>query len=284
LLFIWSLVCCTALFGKVGSDSANQNGFRIKGIDFRYGFGRYAIASENETALAAKFTNDQNNFYQFNKAYALNVKGRGISDLYVGIVLVPSYYIKNRLFYREEFRIGLSFTLLNNASSMNLTWDTLQTGVQKEVKNLYYQYKYNSQRVHFSYLLNTRIIKNHFALYGGIGGSVGFSSWRTDYDGGAGSYKKQVLTIQNNQVSQKTQNLPLENYTTESASLYVPIGIKYNVSCELNLFFETQLGLQYFYKGLKKTNTWIPNALFNFGFRYKLIDDAVATKKGDVFW
>ena len=284
MLFIWSLVCCTALFGKVGSDSANQNGFRIKGIDFRYGFGRYAIASANETALAAKFTNDQNNFYQFNKAHALNVKGRGISDMYVGIVLVPSYYIKNRLFYREEFRIGLSFTLLNNASSMNLTWDTLQTGVQREIRNLFYQYKYNSQRVHFSYLLNTRIIKHHFALYGGIGGSIGFSSCRTDYDGGAGSYKKQVLTIQNNQVSQKTQNLPLENYTTESASLYVPIGIKYNVSCELNLFFETQLGLQYFYKGLKKTNTWIPNALFNFGFRYKLIDDASAAKKGDVFW
>ncbi|MDI1235208.1 MAG: hypothetical protein PSX81_13075 [bacterium] len=257
----------------------------MKGIDFRYGFGRYSIASANETALASKFTNDQNNYYQFNNAHAFNIKGRGISDMYVGVVLVPNYYVKNKLFYREEFRVGVSFTLLNNASSMNLKWDTLHTGVQKEVRNMYYQYKYNSQRIHFSYLLNSRIFKQHFALYGGIGASVGFSTWRTDYDGGAGSYKRQVLTLQNNQVSEKTQTLPLENYTTESGSLYLPLGIKYNVSCEINLFFEAQLGFQYYYKGLKKTNTWISNTLLNFGFRYKLIDDSEqAAKKGDVFW
>lgn len=279
------MLSCVTVFSTGYNDSTYQSSFRIKGIDFRYGFGRYAIASDNETALASKFTNDQNNFYQFNKAKASPISGRGISDMYIGIVLVPSRYVKNKLFYREEFRIGISFTLLNNASSMHLTWDTLQNGVQKEVKNLYYQYKYNSQRVHFSYLLNTRIIKNHFALYGGIGASVGFSSWRTDYDGGAGSYKKQVLTNQNNQVSEKTQTLPLENYTTESGSVYVPLGIKYNVSCELNLFFETQLGLQYFYKGLKKTNTLIPNTLFNFGFRYKLIDDGEqSNNKNEIFW
>ncbi len=235
--------------------------------------------------MARQFTNDQNNYYHFENAKPKDVKGRGISEMYLGIVLVPAYYIRKKLFYREEFRVGLSFTILNNASNVNLEWDTMQSGSQKEVRNIYYQYKYNSQRIHFSYILNTKIIKNHFAFYTGVGGNLGFSTWRTNYDGGAGSYKKQVLTLQNNQVSEKSQMLPLENFSTESASLYIPIGIKYNLSCEINLFIETHLGFQYYHSGLRKNNIWIANSIFNFGFRYKLIDDDnQLVKKGGAFW
>ncbi len=278
------IVLSFGLYGMGVSDSSYSNGFRIKGVDFRYGFGRYNIGNADETALAARFTNDQNNYYQFDKAQPKNANGRGISDMYIGTVLVPSYYIKNKLFYREEFRVGVSFTLLNNASNVNLSWDTVQAGPQKEVRNLFYQYKYSSQRIHFSYILNTKILKHHFALYGGIGGSLGFSTWRTNYNGGAGSYKRQVLSLQNNQISEKNQSLPLENYSTESGSIYVPLGIKYNLSCEINLFVEAHFGWQYYLKGLHKNNTWIANTMLNFGFRYKLIDDESSSKKTRVFW
>ncbi|MES2617269.1 MAG: hypothetical protein V4613_05285 [Bacteroidota bacterium] len=285
LVIIWFLFSCVTFTVKANSDSTSSKTFRLKGVDFRYGFGRYSIADKDETALAVKFANDQHNYYSFDQAKPVDTRSRGISDMYVGMVLVPGYYVKNRLFYKEEFRLGVSFTILNNASNVNLLWDTIHAGGQQEVRNFFYQYKYNSQRIHFSYILNSRIIKQQFAFYAGIGGSVGFSTWRTNYNGGAGNYKKQVLTNQNNQISDKTQALPLENFSTGSGSIYVPIGLKYNVSCEINLFAEAHLGYQYYLKGLSKDNRWISNVMFNIGFRYKLIEDSDRPNtENHIFW
>jgi hypothetical protein len=168
---------------------------------------------------------------------------------------------------------------------MAMSWDTVSNGIQKEVRQFFYQYKYSSQKIHFSYLLNSRIIKNSFALYGGLGAAIGFSNWRSNYEGRAGSYSKQILTAQNNQVSENKQNLPLENFSTGSGFIYLPIGVKYNLSCDINLFAEANLGAHYYLKGLRKNNTWLFNSTFNFGFRYKLIDDDnQVIKKGSVFW
>lgn len=275
--FIW-------VFSLNAADSTYTKSFRIKGIDFRYGFGKYNIQTNDEKLLAKQFTNDQNNYYQFPKSNLMEKNGTSISDLYAGIVLTPGCYFKNKLFKRQEFRIGISFTLLNNASTMAMTWDTASNSLQKEVRQFFYQYKYNSQKIHFSYLLNSKILKNSFAIYGGIGAAIGYSNWRSNYEGRAGSYSKQILTTQNNQVSEIKQNIPLENFSTGSGFIYVPLGVKYNLSYDLNLFAEANIGAHYYLKGLRKNNTWLFNSTFNFGFRFKLLDDDNAIKKGTSFW
>lgn len=270
---------------KTKADSTYTKGFSLKGIDFRYGFGRYNLRSVDEKNLAKNFTNDQNNYYQFDKARLSENNGTGISELYCGIVLSPNFYVKKHLFAKQEIRIGLSFTLLNNASTIALAWDTITNINQKEVKQFFYQYKYNSQKIHFSYLLNSKIFKQQFAFYCGIGGAIGFSNWRSNYEGRAGSYSKQVLTTQNNQVSENKQYIPLENYSTGSGFIYIPLGIKYNFSCDINLFAEANIGYQYFLKGINSATKWLPSSTYNFGFRLKLIDDDnQIIKKSPIFW
>jgi len=267
------------------ADSTYIKGFRLKGIDFRYGFGKYNIKAIDEKHLAKNFANDQNNYYQFEKSKLNENKGTGISDLYCGIVLVPSFYVKNHIFAKQEFRIGVSFTLLNNASTNALGWDTVLNGNQKEVKQFFYQYKYSSQKIHFSYLLKSKITKYNFAFFTGVGAAFGYSNWRTNYEGRAGSYSKQILTTQNNQVSENKQNVPLENYSTGSGFIYIPLGFKYNLSCDINLFAEANIGYHYYIQGLRKNNTWLPSSTFNFGFRFKLLDDDnQPIPKGNVFW
>ncbi len=283
------LILMTTIIGlKAGNfaDSSSGN-MKIKGIDFRYGFGSYHLNNKDELNLLKKFTNDPNNYNKFDHSGIKN-RNDGFSDIYLGFVMVPSYYIKNRLFYREEFRIGLSYTFLNTVSDVYMNFDTVQNGMQKEVRTFDHHYKFHSERVHFSYLLNSRISKKNFALYAGIGGSFGFVTWQTNYksnnNSGYGIYHTEVLTLQNTTVSGSSKIIPLENFTTQSLNVFVPVGFKYNLSCEINLFAEAHAGLHYYLKGLRKDGIWIPNMLFNFGFRYKLIDESVVQKKADVFW
>ncbi len=269
---------------KVKADSTYTKGFSLKGIDFRYGFGRYNLRSIDEKNLAKQFTNDQNNYYKFNQSLLAENNGTAISDIYLGLIFSPKINNKKNVFTKQEIRIGVSFTLLNNASTIALAWDTINNGNQKEVKQFFYQYKYNSQKIHFSYLLNSKILKNSLAFYGGIGFAFGFSNWRSNFEGRAGSYSKQVLTSQNNQVSDIKQYVPLENFRTGNSLIYIPLGIKYNLSYDINLFAEANIGYQYFLKGINTNNTWLPSSTYNFGFRLKLIDDNQAIKQGAVFW
>jgi hypothetical protein len=283
------LIAMAAVIGlRAGNNGDSASGsMKIKGIDFRYGLGSYHLNQKDEVNLLKKLSNDPNNYNRFDEARVNNLND-GLSDIYLGFVMVPSYYIKNRLFYREEFRIGVSYTTLNSVSDVYLNFDTVQNGLQKEVRTFDYHYKFHSERVHFSYLLNSRISKKNFAFYGGIGGSFGFVTWQTNYrsnsNSGSGIYRTELLTLKNTAVSGNSKVIPLENFTTQSLNIFVPLGFKYNLSCEINLFAEAHAGLHYYLKGLRKDGVWIPNMLFNFGFRYKLIDESVLHKEADVFW
>lgn len=274
------------LFAENSRDTSSTGSFRIKGVDFRCGFGPYYLSDKHEVNLLRHFSNDQNNYYKFDQAH-LETDHKGVVDLYLGFVLVPTYYVRNQLFYKEEFRVGLNYSFMNNGPMGNfnqLTYDTIQNTQTKEVSTFVYGYKYSSQGINLSYLLNRKIFKKNLAVYTGIGVSFGFAIWRTEFKAQPASmYQTETLTLQNNHVSTTSKIIPLENFATGCASFYIPIGLKYNLNCDLNVFTEGHFGYRFYSKGLNEHGTWVPEMMANFGFRYKIVDDAVVHQT-QLFW
>ena len=274
------------LFSNAYDDTSHTNDIFIKGIDFRCGFGNYNTTRNDELTLHKHFNNDASNTLDLSTANMY--KGSTLAEPYLGIVFTPKKMRSNSWYLKEEFRLGISYTL-SPPNTIYYKWDAIQSNQNQIKKYFYYEYVYHKQQLNFSYLLNKKIKNSNLAYYFGLGASFGFVTWRTQFQNngwvGSSNYYVDNLSLTDSILSSSSAHFSMQNYSSTTAALNIPLGIKYNLSCDINLFMEGNFYCQYYQTGLYHAHAIKPSFMLNLGFRYKIIDEAnKEIKKEEAFW
>lgn len=279
------LICNLNLFSNNKDTSFTKNIF-IKGIDFRCGFGNYNTNRNDELTLHKHFNNNASN--NLDLTTASMYKGSTLVEPYIGIVFTPQEMRYSKRNLKEEFRLGISYTI-SPPNTIYYKWDPISTSQNLIKRSYYYEYIYHKQQLNFSYLLNKNIQNSNLAYYLGVGVSFGFVTWRTQFQNngwtGSSYYNQGNLSLKDSVLTTSFASFSMQNYSSTTAALNIPLGIKYNLSCDLNLFMEFNFYAQYYQTGLYKANAIKPAFMLNLGFRYKIIDEAnKEIKKAEAFW
>lgn len=276
------LFICFALV--VNADTTNQSTMAIKGIDFRYGFGNHKMSLQNEQFILKNLTLDNNNILPFNQG-KIKIENQRLHDLYIGLSIASKAHLLKDFFTKRELRIGLNYTFKNANLNNVCTWDSALHNNYIYDGTFNYKYRYSKQQINASYLFNSKVFNSYFAFYTGIGACFSINTWRVLKTDQFANYIYSK-TDPNTRVSQSySSSLPLLDFTNNSVSFYVPVGFKYNFSCDLNLFIEDNIGVHYHTKFEKSQRSLFYNYLC-IGFRYKILTDGNTsnTDKLKVYW
>ena len=247
------ILSSTTLFAK--QDTARWD-FRIKGIDFKVGRSVVFTNMQQTLAVVKSATPEESRgIYNYD---SLTLEQGSIYyhpvKLRLACVIGNNKTSGSRFLRKSEFCFGLSFDIQN------------QGDIYKRFSNLRLQnylpaktivrlsYAYQCESIDLSYQFVSKVFFKHFAAFGGA--NLGF---------GYNTYKRIDM-------SDVSYRLLVENgvFNTSYLTTYGHLGLKYNLSCELNLFAQAETGLN-FYGNLIGGKA--PFNAFCFGIRYKIIDE-----------
>ncbi|MEZ4805285.1 MAG: hypothetical protein R2852_07335 [Bacteroidia bacterium] len=186
--------------------------------------------------------------------------------------------------FKTEFRLGASFSFSSSRflNGMYLTYDSTDQNGLSLIKSVNFKYRQVHEQIQLEYLICSKRFARNFKFYTGIGAAFGISHW------GVGNSNHNILYANdfhyrdsmNSKVN--TRSFELEQFTAPHLSFWIPFGLKYNLSCDLNLFSEFKLGQVYTPK-IKETPL-LTNYYINIGMRYKFKQTDIYKDKTSVFW
>ncbi|MBC7425517.1 MAG: hypothetical protein H7321_03185 [Bacteroidia bacterium] len=285
ILFITSFYSAFAQKDTAVEKSAsNDGGYRIKGIDLSFGNSYYAFSENDIKKLTSRIVNDRNDYYKINNRH-ISGTDDNLSRISAGFVISPVKSSSHKFFYHPEIRIGLEYAYSARYSN-GLYSDTIIDKSTGEVlqNSISYSSRLHTECFYAAFVVNTNPFFKHFAAFGGIGGNVGITQWNVN-SSNRNAFYTESSTIPNQSTKSSSAIIPVENFSTATAAFYIPAGIKYNFSCELNFFFETRQGLNIYSSGLEHNFKVNYCGTFCLGLRIKLIDDQdKQDHKTTIFW
>lgn len=274
LLVIPALIICQMAFAQKSKKIGE-----IKGIDFKAGFSLFDYSGNDAIKIYSsivspdldkngKTPNGYENGYSYNYSWSY----------YLGVVSSKNELLKSNYFKKSEARFGLNFENFSSLSGMfncdvkfkNDTTSNLIDGI----------IKYFGYGVHADYTINSKPFMNHFATYFSFGTTVMLHNFKA-----VGESKN---LFERGTPHFYNYNIEMTNTKTSLTSVDFKVfwGVKYNLSCDFNLFMESCIGGSYYNKGLYNNHKWL--WLFNFtpiGIRYKFVKPEDKSKtKLNVFW
>lgn len=241
---------------QAGADSSRSD-FRLKGIDFKFG-GASLQTNYRQTlnVLKAATPVTESSRYLYNTSY-LSAGRTGYAPARLALRAVFSNDKKGRLRFiqRSELLIGLGFDI-DNAANRYLRFDSICLAVNPNYAvTASLNYTYQCQYAEFGYQVVSKPFLTYFALFAGLNAGFGLNTYKqidmTDY-------------------YQFLQSKAEEVFNAGFLSTHFNVGIKYNLSCELNLFAQYDQGLNVYGKPIGGM-AWFNGG--SFGLRYKLIDE-----------
>jgi hypothetical protein len=165
-----------------------------------------------------------------------------------------------------------------------LTYYSFSPDNKQHLNDIRFNLYTHRKQIHAAYYFNSKVFGKNFRAYFGLGAILGFNTIKT-------SERNTISTL--SYISRpKSDTLFFSNqtnvyfegshsYTTLSA--YLPLGIKYNLSCDFNLFAEIKTGYQ-FHTLANKDSQWQSFLSFGLGIRYKFFGDASEEETKNSFW
>lgn len=251
LVFLLSLIRLHA-----EADSSRSD-FRLKGIDFKFGGSNLQTDfSQTLNVLMAATPVTESKRYLYNTSY-LSEGRTGYTPARLALRAVFSNDRKGRLRFiqRSELLIGLGFDI-DNAANRYLRFDSICLVVNPNYAvSAILKYTYQCQYAEFGYQVVSKPFLTYFALFAGLNAGFGLNTYKqidmTDYYQFRQGHKDDV-------------------FNAGFLSTHFNAGIKYNLSCELNLFAQYDHGLNVYGKPIGGI-AWFNGG--SFGLRYKLIDE-----------
>lgn len=189
------------------------------------------------------------------------------TSLIAAIVFKPKKIASNKLISYTEFLAGVRISKQANNTTLYGVVDKSDTTFESYRTS--YGYSTNSANINLLFTIQTPGFFTFFSLYSGVG-AYGGLNFNTKISSAA-SYERTQST--NTVTEIDTTNLIFSEHTdfynpTQSFGLYVPIGLKINISPRSNLFFEYIFNThtQFFENDNQKK---VAYKGVNFGYRYK---------------
>ncbi len=248
------ILSTTSLFAK--QDTARWD-FRIKGIDFKVG--RSAVFSNMQQSIAvvkSATPEESRGIYNYD---SLTLEQGSIYyhpvRLRLACVIGNNKTSGTRFLRKSEFCFGLSFDIQNEGANRKRFSNLRLQNYLQAHSLVYLSYAYQCESIDLSYQFVSKVFFKHFAAFGGANLGFGYNTYkRIDIEDGfyRGIYVKYGV------------------FNTSYLTSYGHLGLKYNLSCELNLFAQAETGLNFYGKLIGGK---APFNAFCFGIRYKIIDE-----------
>ncbi|MDP2176542.1 MAG: hypothetical protein Q8K70_11590 [Bacteroidota bacterium] len=259
-------------------DSTSDS--KLIGLDFSFDFG----VNQTNYNRELFFLNQLSSFNPLIQNFKPNYTNAYFNNTYNKVNFEMVYRVKPLLFkkrnLKQELKFGVSVFYNKNLqmSNASIYYDSLASDNIMYEKYLGYNYRVSGQQLGLTYIINSKVFAKNFASYIGMGAVFSLNSLR--------GTKNSNFYVSNykNDTSLLWSSINIENtLNTTSYSLFIPLGIKYNFSCEVNLFLDVKFGLN-FTPQLYKIDHFNRFNSLALGFRYKLNQKDVLQNKQSSFW
>ncbi len=265
-LFSLVILYSNALFSF--KDSTN-NGFIIKGFDFKIG-GSESFNGFNHIrqVLIQSTPNSERSRFLYDSCKLISGKTTYSPMRFkLSTVLGNNKTYNFWLVHKLEYSFGL-FLDIQNQNAIQQKFDSLKLVVNPSYSQFaYLTYAYQCQGVELGFQFSGKTFAKFFALFGGINSNFGMNTYkRIEMD----DYYKLYNEIKE------------ENFSAVFSSNYMHLGIKYNLSCELNMFTQAEFGINLYGQPFLTHARFYGTA---FGIRYKIIDEQDRSQfRNSAFW
>lgn len=256
---------------------------KLIGLDFSFDFGSNQTTYNRELFILNKLTSFHpfiNNFTpNYNEAYFNNSYNKVNVDLVFRIK--PLLFKKQNL--KQELRFGLSANYNNSLmhSNASIFYDSIASDNVVNRKYLSYNYRVFGQQIGLTYIINTKVFAKNFASYFGLGTFLSLNTFKGSRNN---NFSVSKYRLNDSLINSSYSSINIEHsLSTTSYAVFIPLGLKYNFSCEINLFLDLKFGLNFTPKFQKSEQFNRYNSL-TLGFRYKLNQKDVLQSKQTSFW
>jgi hypothetical protein len=288
LIYIFLVLFVNTISAAKDADSLKQTS--IQAIDLSIGTGYLPSPHAYQMEVLENLLIDKGGVSEVYQGFKSSYYDNTYTRFCLGLVL---YNKPIQLFKKEfntEFRFGasVSFSSSRNSNGMSLYYDSTDQNDLDLVKSLSFKYRQLHEQIQMEYLISSKRFARNFKFYTGFGAAFGMSHW------GVGKKKNNIFYVNDFHFKDsmnskmKTRSFDLEQFTAPYFTAWIPFGLKYNLSCDFNVFTEFKVG-QVFTPKLKETPL-LTNYYFNIGLRYKFkmvgdnTNQKINANKSSVFW
>ncbi len=250
---------CQSLFVNGAEKDSTRWDFRVKGLDFDIGIAVADISLRQHVDLLQAFTPaEEHGLFNYDQVMVSGY--RKYEPIYVrtSIVLTNNHDRYRWFFNKRELLLGLGFESDNAISSRYSNIRNTQYPWVSPVST-YTKFTYQCQYITAAYQFASKPFLQYFALFSGLNARFGMNTYKQVEMTGAyynsPGYDGAVL---------------LQNYNIGYFSSGGHLGVKYNLSCDLNLFMRYETGFNTYGGAIR---AWSRFSSFGIGLRYKIIDD-----------
>ena len=276
-----NLILVPLLFSSLLFSQTKNKKTDIKGIDFKLGPTFLDISGNDACQIYSAIVMPDL------EKNGLTVKGFENGDsyplsmsMYLGFVSSNQKFNKSKFFKNSEKRFGVTIARFNQRQGIIGCDVIFRNDTSHNLINEG-QIAYTSYGVNADYTFNSKPFLRNFATYLSLGTSIILHYYRAV--GPAGAWFKRAEPVIN-------RYPPIEMTNTKTTLTSIDgkafLGIKYNFSCDLNLFIECGFGGSYYHRGLYGKSKLIKSANMTLlGMRYKFVNEDDKSKPNSgVFW
>lgn len=255
----------------------------LSGVDLSVDFGAFQTSFNREVFILKKLVDQEQVVRSITPGFSYASFVRSSLKVNAELVFTGKPVILKSCFHNSELKVGFSFLTSNGSLNDNsiITYDSLDANNIKYTKVVSYNFYFHQEQIQCTYLFNSRVFRKNFRMYTGLGGVFSIGTWK-------GARRNTISSLKIGEYAQysfipTSSYYPLKSYSANSLSLFVPIGLKYNLSCDLNLFSDLKFGMHYtpvFDKNIRTQRFFS----FCIGFRYKLNQAEPDQDKNTSFW
>lgn len=204
----------------------------------------------------------------------------------LALVFQPKPFILKSSFPKQELIFGAGFLTINSTvtNHTRLYYDSIGLNGRTYNNHIGFNLYTHREQLHSAYYFNSRIFGKRFRAYFGLGAAFGLNTIKTAKRNSL-SQLVYASRVQSDTMFYPNQtNISFEgSYNYSTLSGYIPLGIKYNLDCNFNLFMEFNTGAQYQF-GASKGQRWQGFSSFGLGIRYKFNNEATKEDLKTSFW
>lgn len=241
----------SSVFSQI-NDTINL--YKLKGIDVKIGGFGYNYGTRTTINFAQAITPDQlESDFIYQNARTNNTR---VSPVKIGLNFVFGNDHRNFKYFihKHEALFKFTFETLQDKAEVK----GIEHRLYPSITDISMSYTYQTQSIGLGYQMASKPFLKNLALFMGIHADFGMLAL------------KQLDVPYYSDIFSNPNNIKFENYFSTFFRSSANLGIKYNFSCDINFFIQTEFAFLRYGKDINTNATGIGAS---FGIRYKFLED-----------
>lgn len=263
---IVSFVLFKFVFSVFSKTNDSANFYRLKGIDVNIGSVGYHYGSRTTVNFAQAITPDElDSDFEYQNSKTNNTS---ISPIKIGLNFVFGNDRRNFKYFIHKHEALFRFNFETKQDKAEIKG--IEHRLNPSVRDISINYTYQTQSIGLGYQMASKPFLKNLALFMGVHLDFGMLAL------------KQLDVPYYADIYSNPNNIKFENYYSTFLKGSANLGVKYNFSCDINFFMQTEFA---FLKYGNEINTNASGIGASFGIRYKFLEDQDKLNYNDTgFW